>query len=153
MFEVAVLVSVAGPLFLYWVGFARMWMAADAFNEKPKDLMVEDCMQVAENGQCMRWFGDEPRQYMKPGAPPPATISIMDAPKMQIFMHWQIWVSSLVYLAYSILSIFYVVIFVPKVLLWIVETPIREPAYPLREFDEFETGGFEPKSIDLEDFL
>ena len=30
-FEISIWLSMAGPLFLYWVGFARMWMAADAF--------------------------------------------------------------------------------------------------------------------------
>ncbi len=33
--------------------------------------------------------------------------------------------SSVIYLIYSVLSIFYTLVFVPKVLLWIRETPIR----------------------------
>ena len=33
--------------------------------------------------------------------------------------------SSVIYLIYSVLSIFYALVFVPKVLLWIRETPIR----------------------------
>lgn len=33
--------------------------------------------------------------------------------------------SSVIYFIYSVLSIFYTLVFVPKVLLWIRETPIR----------------------------
>jgi hypothetical protein len=136
-FEVAVLVSLAGPLFLYWVGFARMWMAADAFNEKPRDLLIEECLYVAPNGKCARWIGDN--YNIGQQGKTPSTLSMWDPNKYQIFKDWRIWTSSLIYLVYSILSVFYVLLFAPKVLEWIRVTPITEP-----DMMDIVYGGIEP---------
>ncbi len=57
-FQIAVLFSLAGPLFLYWVGFAQMWMLSDAFLLKYPGLMQEGCLEIAKNGTCARWAGD-----------------------------------------------------------------------------------------------
>ena len=123
-FEIAVLISVAGPLFLYWVGLARMFMYSDAFNSKSRDLMQEDCILVAKNGKCQRWIGDNLDMYMKPGSydpknPPTPNNDWMNVSKYNIWKEWRLWLSTIIYFFYSCMMVWYVIIFAPKVLEWI----------------------------------
>ena len=43
-----------------------------------------------------------------------------------MFKDWRIWVTSLFYTAYCVLSVFYVIIFAPKIFKWVADTPIRD---------------------------
>ena len=72
--------------------------------------------------------------------------------KYNIWTDWRLWVSTLIFIVYSCLKVWYVIIFAPKVLEWIYVTPLWQPEdhgnvlYPTpadeEDLDEWAEDGF-----------
>ena len=64
MFEIAIMMSISGPLMLYWVGFAHMWMRAGALMDSSTSAYAKTCREQAANNLCVQFWGDSPSDYL-----------------------------------------------------------------------------------------
>ena len=87
--------------------------------------MQEGCLEIAKNGTCARWVGDNYLYWLKPGFTPATASTFDDLKNLNMFYDWRIWVSSVIYTVYCGISVVFVVIFAPKIFKWVADTPIR----------------------------